>query len=163
MHLLKAVFSLAALLASASSTQYCECRGDGYHNINGFDYVFKYINNGCALISNDWCSTNCNGIGKLCRYCQYKPAGDADTQSTDYKELDKWCGAQRKTSLRGNSYYGKLHCWPRSRIRECWECGGCSYYDNSIEKGLETVMLQVQSSREVLITDDDAAVKVFIS
>ena len=142
---------LANLMSLAGATEYCSCVADTYK----IHYTFKYINNGCAKLNNDWCSTNCAPFKKLCRYCQYTPAGQASQNSRkDLETLQRWCSDQSVTRLRGDTFYGKLSCVSYSQIKRCGECDGCRYYNNEFDAEPRRMQLPADADQDLLSLDD---------
>ena len=125
MHVLQIMSGLMVMLRTASATLYCRCmQADNVSTHSGINAV-------CRQTGDNWCTTNCNPVGKDCSYCQYKPAGDPDRRyDQDYQDLERWCMGQYTYDHRGKIHFGYLTCTRRNLITECPTCTGCSYYDN---------------------------------
>jgi hypothetical protein len=132
MHLSTAtLMCAAALVAPTIATMYCQCENPSH------DRIFPGINNICADLSWDWCSTNCNIFGKNCDYCEWIPAGASP--DADYDRLKKWCGEQSGYDSNSQTYYKgtDVFCYSNSNKASCSSCGGCAYNDNSFFKRSE--------------------------
>ena len=120
---LKGLFFAALLSCTVSATRYCQCENPQH------DRIFPGINEVCAELDDNWCSTNCNIFRRNCDYCQWKPRGAGTDEG--YQRLKQWCYQQSGVDGDGNSYYGTdVFCYSYKNMNKDWSLTGCSYENN---------------------------------
>ncbi|KAL8802981.1 MAG: hypothetical protein Q9182_003469 [Xanthomendoza sp. 2 TL-2023] len=137
--LLSGFVALTFTALPVAATQFCQCEHPATP-----EWKFPGINQICHDLSNDWCSTNCNFVGRNCDYCQFTPAGHGPED--DYRRLVSWCHQQQAWDSRAERYiHGTdVFCYSYKNRVPKGSYSGCSHEDNGDDPRDKTAYLATQ-------------------
>ncbi|KAL8677904.1 MAG: hypothetical protein Q9186_005715 [Xanthomendoza sp. 1 TL-2023] len=124
--LLSGFVALGFTALPVAATQFCQCE-----HVNRPAWKFPGIQAICHPLSQDWCSTNCNALGRNCDYCQFKPAGQGPED--DYRRLTSWCSQQQAYDREDDVYvHGTdVICYSyKNRLPMKFGYTGCEHENN---------------------------------